>query len=203
MGRSDSPDRRSCFLPFSLLRIRGAGDVHKRGGNVDDVADLLSHSPRFYHLGPMCDEWRARPAFVVGRLKLAIGRVAGVCPAHRNRAVALDRSWRDVGRRVGLLGTRTVVGEEQNQRVVPLIGRVERWRGGLGAAYLFPALSSAGASVAVPCSVSTLPLIKPDVRISRIRLSDKDSCVRPRNVAIAQAELDKTQLIMQVFVREA
>jgi len=35
------------------------------------------------------------------------------------------------------------------------IGRVERWRGGLGLAYLLPALSSAGASIASPCSVST------------------------------------------------
>jgi len=34
-------------------------------------------------------------------------------------------------------------------------GRVEMWRGGLGTAYLFPALSSAGASLADPCSVST------------------------------------------------
>ena len=34
-------------------------------------------------------------------------------------------------------------------------GRVERWRGGLGGAYLFPALSSAGASLALPCSGST------------------------------------------------
>ena len=33
--------------------------------------------------------------------------------------------------------------------------RVERWRGGLGLAYLCPALSSAGASLAAPCSVST------------------------------------------------
>ena len=33
--------------------------------------------------------------------------------------------------------------------------RVERWRGGLGVAYLCPALSSAGASLAAPCSVST------------------------------------------------
>ena len=40
-----------------------------------------------------------------------------------------------------------------------------------------------------------LPLIEPDVRISRIRLSDKDSCVRPREVgAVAAAELDQTQL---------
>jgi len=83
------------------------------------------------------------------------------------------------------------------------IGRVGRWRGGLGTAYLLPALSIAGASIALPCSVSTLPLIKPDVRFSRIRLSDKDSCVRPRDVAIAQAELGKSQLVMQVFVGEA
>ena len=34
-------------------------------------------------------------------------------------------------------------------------GRVETWRGGLGEAYLLPALSSAGASIAPPCSVST------------------------------------------------
>src|SRR6202035_4957502 len=32
---------------------------------------------------------------------------------------------------------------------------VEMWRGGLGALYLFPALSSAGASLSSPCSVST------------------------------------------------
>ena len=78
--------------------------------------------------------------------------------------------------------------------------RVGRWRGGLGVAYLFPALSSAGASIAQPCSVSTLPLIKPDVRISRIRLSDKDSCLRPRDVAVAQAELDKAQLPVKVLI---
>jgi len=33
--------------------------------------------------------------------------------------------------------------------------RVEVWRGGLGSAYRFPALSCAGASLAPPCSVST------------------------------------------------
>jgi hypothetical protein len=80
------------------------------------------------------------------------------------------------------------------------LSRVGRWRGGLGLAYLFPALSSAGASRARPCSVSTLPLIKPDVRISRIRLSDKDSCFRPRNVAVAQAELDEAQFLVKVLI---
>jgi hypothetical protein len=34
-------------------------------------------------------------------------------------------------------------------------GRVEMWRGGLGSAYLLPALSAAGASLSGPCSVST------------------------------------------------
>ncbi len=36
-----------------------------------------------------------------------------------------------------------------------------------------PALSVAGASRATPCSVSTPPLIEPDGRVSRIRLSEK------------------------------
>ena len=43
----------------------------------------------------------------------------------------------------------------------------------LGSAYLFPALSVAGASLASPWLRFHIPLIKPDVRFSRIRLSDK------------------------------
>ena len=43
------------------------------------------------------------------------------------------------------------------------------WRGGLGAAYLFPALSFAGASLAAPCSVSTSRSSNLDMRISRIK----------------------------------
>jgi len=46
-------------------------------------------------------------------------------------------------------------------------------------------------------------LIKPDVRISRIRLSDKDSCVRPRDIEIRQTKLDEAKLLVQVFVRVA
>jgi hypothetical protein len=38
------------------------------------------------------------------------------------------------------------------------IGGVEMWRGGLGAAYLLPALSSAGASIASPCFRFHIPL---------------------------------------------
>jgi hypothetical protein len=47
------------------------------------------------------------------------------------------------------------------------------WRGGVGTAYLLPALSSAGASLASPCFRFHIPLIEPDVRICCIRLSEK------------------------------
>jgi hypothetical protein len=55
--------------------------------------------------------------------------------------------------------------------------RVEMWRGGLGAAYLLPALSFAGASIASPCFRFHIPLIEPDVRISRFRLSEKTHAI--------------------------
>jgi hypothetical protein len=53
------------------------------------------------------------------------------------------------------------------------MGGVEMWRGGLGSAYLLPALSFAGASLAVPCFRFHIPLIEPDVPVSGIRLSEK------------------------------
>jgi hypothetical protein len=54
---------------------------------------------------------------------------------------------------------------------------VEVWRGGLGSAYRFPTLSSVGASVAEPCFRFHTPLIEPDRRVSRIRLSEKTHAV--------------------------
>jgi hypothetical protein len=50
-----------------------------------------------------------------------------------------------------------LMGEERGSRGADLLekSRVERWRGGLSVAYRLPALSSAGASRAPPCSVST------------------------------------------------
>jgi hypothetical protein len=47
------------------------------------------------------------------------------------------------------------------------------WRGGLGGAYRWPTLASVGASLAPPCFRFHTPLIEPDVRICRIRLSEK------------------------------
>ena len=44
-----------------------------------------------------------------------------------------------------------------------------------------------------------VPLIKPDVRISRIRLSDKDSRVRPRKAACPHREPDQAQLAVRVL----
>ena len=51
------------------------------------------------------------------------------------------------------------------------------WRGGLGAAYRLPTLSSVGASLAPPCFRFHTPLIEPDVRICRIRLSEKTHAI--------------------------
>ena len=54
---------------------------------------------------------------------------------------------------------------------------VEVWRGGLGGAYRLPTLSSVGASLVPPCFRFHTPLIEPDVRICRIRLSEKTHAI--------------------------
>src|SRR5439155_4465977 len=81
--------------------------------------------------------------------------------------------------------------------------RVERWRGGLGAAYPF-----AGPFVPRCLTSRTMPrfhppLIEPDVRISRIRLSDQESCVRARPVAGPQRQSDQSQGLVQIAVGES
>src|SRR6266576_4977855 len=53
----------------------------------------------------------------------------------------------------------------------------------LGRTYLLPPLSSDGALVVPPWLRFHIPLIEPDRQISRIRLSDKTSRLRPRRVA--------------------
>jgi len=47
------------------------------------------------------------------------------------------------------------------------------------------------------------PLVEPDVRFSRIRLSDKGSRVRPREACGPPLEFDQPQLLVQVFIGEA
>ena len=47
-----------------------------------------------------------------------------------------------------------------------------------------------------------IPLIKPDVQISRIRLSDKESRGRSRKVTLDPTESDQAEIKVQVFSRE-
>ena len=64
---------------------------------------------------------------------------------------------------------------------------------GLGAAYLLPALWYAGASIASPCFRFHIPLIEPDGPVSGIRLSEKGSRCRPREIARPLVKADEAQ----------
>src|SRR3954452_13478376 len=68
----------------------------------------------------------------------------------------------------------------------------------VGWAYLFPPLSSGGASLAQPWLRFHIPLIEPDVQISRIRLSDKGSRLRPRLAAPARGQAYQAKMAVQV-----
>jgi hypothetical protein len=71
------------------------------------------------------------------------------------------------------------------------------WRVGLGAAYLLPALSSAGASIAAPYFRFHIPLIEPDGPVSGIRLSEKGSRCRPREIACPLGKADEAKHFVQ------
>ena len=73
---------------------------------------------------------------------------------------------------------------------------VEMWRGGLGAVYLLPTLSSVGASLTAPCFRFHIPLIEPDRPVSGIRLSEKVSRCRPRETARPRTQADEAELIV-------
>ena len=70
----------------------------------------------------------------------------------------------------------------------------------VGRTYLLPPLSCGGASLARPWLCFHTPLIEPDVQISRIRLSDKTSRLRPRLAAPARGQA--YEAVMPVEVRE-
>jgi len=83
------------------------------------------------------------------------------------------------------------------------LGGVEIWCGAVGGAYLL-----AGPFVCRCLTSPTvfrfhIPLIKQDVRISRIRLPDKVSRVRPREAACHRRQPDELQRLVQVGVRVA
>ncbi len=70
----------------------------------------------------------------------------------------------------------------------------------VGASQLLPPLSSGGAAIDGPWLRFHIPLVEPDWQISRIRLSDKASSFRPREVTRTRAEPDEPQLIVEVPV---
>ena len=83
-------------------------------------------------------------------------------------------------------------------------GRVEVWCGGVGRAY--PLAAPFGWRCLTGPTVLRLqtPLIEPDVRVSRIRLSEKASRFRPREVAAgARLKTRQAQHGVQVRVRKA
>ena len=61
-----------------------------------------------------------------------------------------------------------------------------------------PPLSSGGALVARPWLRFHTPLIEPDVRIARIRLSDKTSRLRPRHVVSKPAQTNEPEVPIEV-----
>ena len=84
-------------------------------------------------------------------------------------------------------------------------GRVEHWRGSFRyGELLFP---GGFRHLPVPQSVSSprfqCPLIKPDMQISCIRLSDKASCIRPQTVVRQRLDIDQSELLVEVLIREA
>ena len=74
------------------------------------------------------------------------------------------------------------------------------WRGGLGRAYRLSGAFARRCLTSPAMLRLHIPLIEPDVRFSRIRLSDKDSCVRTREAARQQGQPYKTERLGQIPV---
>jgi len=68
----------------------------------------------------------------------------------------------------------------------------------VGRTYLFPPLSSGGALVVRPWLGFHIPLIEPDMQISRIRLSDKTSRLHPRHVTPKRGQTYEPEVAVKV-----
>ena len=68
----------------------------------------------------------------------------------------------------------------------------------LGAVYLLPPLSSGGAQVTEPSFRFHIPLIEPDMQISRIRLSDRTSRLHPRLITPSRSQAYETEVPVEV-----
>src|SRR6266508_4190318 len=67
----------------------------------------------------------------------------------------------------------------------------------VGRTYLLPPLSFGGALLVRPWLRFHIPLIEPDMQISRIRLSDKTSRLRPRAVASSPRQPYEPQAVVE------
>src|SRR3954452_17512008 len=68
----------------------------------------------------------------------------------------------------------------------------------VGRTYLYPPLSSGGASLVQPWLRFHIPLIEPDRRIYRIRLSDKTSRLHPRRAATKLGQAYEPEVLVKV-----
>ena len=75
------------------------------------------------------------------------------------------------------------------------------WRGGVGWAYLLADPFGCRCLTSQTVLRFHIPLFKPDVRFSRIRLSDKDSRFRPRQALRQQRQFHQPQRLIEVAVR--
>src|SRR5258708_671555 len=85
-------------------------------------------------------------------------------------------------------------------RLSPIASTVESRCGAVavGRTYLFPPLSSGGASLVRPWLRFHTPLIEPDMQISRIRLSDKTSRLHPRHVVPKPSQAYEPEVPVEV-----
>jgi hypothetical protein len=81
------------------------------------------------------------------------------------------------------------------------IGRVEMWRGGLGWTYLLPAFRFR-CLTSPPMLRFHIPLVKPDVRSYRIRLSPDPSNLRARQVSTSRQNAIEAKRLIEVLVRD-
>ena len=131
-------------------------------------------------------------------------------PTIRDKPVsALNRTLRYPLRvRIGARreGSTAKAGDRCSQISRPLLGARERARCvesrcgavAVGRTYLFPPLSSGGASLVRPWLRLHIPLIEPDMRIYRIRLSDKTSRLHSRRAAPKPGQAYEPEVLVEV-----
>ena len=116
-------------------------------------------------------------------------------PTLRGTLRRRDHRIEDVGSH-GVHMPKEVPGMRNSERTFPVESRCGAVTVGL--ASLLPPLSVGGALRARPWLRFHIPLIEPDVRSYRIRLSDKTSRLRPRLVAPSRSQANESEVPVQM-----